>query len=45
MAVVSFVAAAGYFARQEAPIFMLATLWALGVTVIAFVSLLTSARH
>jgi hypothetical protein len=39
---VSFVAAAGYLTREEALIFMLATLWALGVTVIAFVSLLTS---
>lgn len=44
-AAVSFMAAAGYFAREEALIFMLATLWALGVTVIAFVSLLISARQ
>lgn len=42
---VSFVAAAGYLPRAEALIFMLATLWALGVTVIAFVSLLIAARE
>jgi hypothetical protein len=41
----SFMAAAGYLAREEALIFMLATLWALGVTVIAFVSLLISAQQ
>jgi hypothetical protein len=40
---VSFMAAAGYLTQEEALIFMLATLWTLGVTVIAFVSLLTSA--
>jgi hypothetical protein len=40
---VSFVAAAGYLTREEALIFMLATLWLLGVTVVAFVSLLISA--
>lgn len=42
---VSFVAAGGYLIRQEALVFMLATIWALGVTVIAFVSLLLSARE
>jgi hypothetical protein len=42
---VSFAAAAGYLTPQEALIFMLATLWTLGVTVIAFVSLLISARQ
>lgn len=42
-AAVSFAAAAGYLPREEALIFMLATLWILGVTVIAFVSLLVSA--
>jgi hypothetical protein len=42
-AAVSLMAAAGYLARQEALIFMLATLWVLGVTVISFVSLLVSA--
>jgi len=40
---VSFMAAAGYLTQEEALIFMLAMLWTLGVTVIAFVSLLTSA--
>jgi hypothetical protein len=40
---VSFMAAAGHLTQEEALIFMLATLWTLGVTVIAFVSLLTSA--
>jgi len=42
-AVVSFLAAAGYLTRVEALIFMLATLWTLGITVISFVSLLVSA--
>ncbi len=43
-AAVSFIAAAGYFATNEqALIFMLATLWILAVTVIAFLSLLISA--
>ena len=41
----SFLAAAGYLTREEALIFMLATLWILGVTVIAFVSLLVSASR
>ena len=41
-AAVSFAAAAGFFIREEAVIFMLATLWILGVTVVAFVSLLVS---
>jgi hypothetical protein len=40
---VSFLVAAGYLTREEALIFMLATLWMLGVTVISFVSLLLSA--
>jgi hypothetical protein len=40
---VSFMAAPGYLTREEALIFMLATLWTLGVTVIAFVSLLSTA--
>jgi hypothetical protein len=42
---VSFPAAAGYLTRGEALIFMLATLWLLGVTVIVFVSLLVSASR
>jgi hypothetical protein len=42
---VSFLAAAGYLTREEALIFMLATLWLLGVTIIAFVSLLVSASR
>ena len=33
----SFLAAAGYLTREEALIFMLATLWLLAVTIIAFV--------
>ncbi|HEY2525858.1 MAG TPA: hypothetical protein VGI29_12415 [Candidatus Binataceae bacterium] len=41
-AAVSFLAAAGYLTREEALIFMLATLWTLGVTIISFVSLLVS---
>ena len=44
-AAMSFAAAAGYLIREEAVIFMLATLWILGVTVIAFVSLLVSASR
>jgi hypothetical protein len=42
---VNFLAAAGYLTREEALIFMLATLWLLGVTIIAFVSLLVSASR
>jgi hypothetical protein len=42
-ALASFVAAAGYLSREESLIFMLSTLWILGVTVIAFLSLLVSA--
>ena len=44
-AAVSFQAAAGYLTREGPLIFMLATLWILGVTVIAFVSLLVSASR
>jgi amino acid transporter len=43
-AALAFIAAAGYFTTdKQALIFMLATLWILGVTVIAFLSLLMSA--
>ena len=42
---VSFIAAGGYLIRQEALIFLLATIWALGITVIAFVSLLLSVQE
>ena len=42
-ALASFVAAAGFLSREESLIFMLATLWTLDVSVIAFLSLLLSA--
>ena len=45
IAAASFAAAAGYLIREEAVIFMFATLWILGVTVIAFISLLVSASR
>ncbi|MBI2802023.1 MAG: hypothetical protein HYX63_17375 [Gammaproteobacteria bacterium] len=40
----NFVIAAGYQATVEAPVFMFATLWALGITVISFVALLMAGR-
>jgi hypothetical protein len=45
VAAISFAAAGGYLVREEALIFMLATLWLLGVTVIAFVSFLALAAQ
>lgn len=44
MGLVSWVCAAGYLPRIEHFMFLLATLWTLGVTVIAFISLLMTAR-
>ena len=41
----SIAAAAGYLPRAEVLVFMLATLWALCITVISFVSLLIAARR
>ncbi|HVN89671.1 MAG TPA: hypothetical protein VMT61_07650 [Candidatus Binataceae bacterium] len=40
-----FAAADGYFVHEVALLFMLSTLWLLGVTVISFVSLMTSAAQ
>lgn len=44
VATANFVIAAGYHANLEAPVFMVATLWTLGVTVISFVALLMTTR-